>query len=74
MQCMAHLPCCVACCRRELVTGFEGGRLQSADPSAPVQCGKRVIPKQEDTFQVGVGPKKYNPNRCRSPNCMRRGQ
>ena len=43
--------------------GFEGGRLQSADPRAPVQGGKRIIPKLEDTFQVGGGPKKYNPDR-----------
>ena len=45
------------------MTGFEGGRLQSADPAAPVQGGKRVIPKLDDTFRVGVGPKKYNPSR-----------
>ena len=44
------------------MTGFEGGRLQSADPAAPIQGGRRVIPRQENTFQIG-GPKKYNPNR-----------
>ncbi len=47
-----------------MVSGFCGGQLELEDPAAPLQGGKRMIPKLENTFQVGVGPKKFNPSRC----------
>ena len=46
------------------MSGFSGGQLELTDPAAPVQGGKRTIAKLENTFQVGVGPKKFNPSRC----------
>lgn len=51
--------------RRELVTGFAGGRLEAVDAAAPVQAGKRVIPRLENTFQVtsSGGPRKFDPSR-----------
>jgi len=49
--------------RRELVAGFSSGQLELADPAAQVQSGKKIIAKLENTFQVGVGPKKFNPSR-----------
>lgn len=47
-----------------MVSGFSGGQLELEDPAAPLQGSKRMIPKLENTFQVGVGPKKFNPSRC----------
>ena len=52
--------------RRELVAGFAGGRLEAVDAAAPVQAGKRVIPRLENTFRVtsSAGPRKFDPTRC----------
>ena len=52
--------------RRELVAGFAGGRLEAVDAAAPVQAGKRVIPRLENTFRVtsSSGPRKFDPTRC----------
>jgi hypothetical protein len=54
--------------RRELVAGFSGGRLAALDAAAPVQAGKRVIPRLENTFRVtsSSGPRKFDPSRCGS--------
>lgn len=46
-----------------MVNGFSGGQLELTDAAAPPLGGKRTIAKLENTFQVGVGPKKFNPSR-----------
>jgi G patch domain/KOW motif-containing protein len=43
--------------QRELITGVEGSRIQSAAPVDEQPIGLKVVPKLENTFQVGGGRK-----------------
>ncbi|KAK9830438.1 hypothetical protein WJX72_011748 [[Myrmecia] bisecta] len=40
---------------KELISGFSAGLVQTSAGPSTVQAGRRVIPKIEDTFKVGVG-------------------
>ncbi|GFR50756.1 hypothetical protein Agub_g13023 [Astrephomene gubernaculifera] len=45
----------------QLITGFDGDKVQVVGGDAAVTDKSFVIPKLENTFKAGVGPKKFTP-------------